>query len=174
MHFCMSWHTLRADTGTHWHTGRCSTSHAAQKHRHLGCPHVPTFTLDWLSSLELNFLRRKVLALSSGVGEPGSIKWDLALCLLLAWIIVYFCIWKGIKSSGKVITGPLFETKQNSCVVVIWVLLCFFNTVFPSLWYIFYLFFNYIFFYIFSFGLALAYTGRCDPPPHNPFSFWLM
>lgn len=48
------------------------------------------------------FWERKVLALSSGVGEPGSIKWDLALCLLLAWIIVYFCIWKGIKSSGKV------------------------------------------------------------------------
>ncbi|XP_076446772.1 sodium- and chloride-dependent taurine transporter-like [Babylonia areolata] len=48
------------------------------------------------------FWERKVLALSSGVGEAGSIKWDLALCLLLAWIIVYFCIWKGIKSSGKV------------------------------------------------------------------------
>ncbi|ESP01958.1 hypothetical protein LOTGIDRAFT_111250 [Lottia gigantea] len=48
------------------------------------------------------FWERKVLQLSSGVGSPGNIKWDLALCLLLAWIVVYFCIWKGIKSSGKV------------------------------------------------------------------------
>ncbi|XP_041356928.1 sodium- and chloride-dependent taurine transporter-like [Gigantopelta aegis] len=48
------------------------------------------------------FWERKVLQLSSDVGEPGTIKWDLALCLLLAWIVVYFCIWKGIKSSGKV------------------------------------------------------------------------
>lgn len=48
------------------------------------------------------FWERKVLSLSSGVDHPGAIKWDLALCLLLAWIIVYFCIWKGIKSSGKV------------------------------------------------------------------------
>ena len=48
------------------------------------------------------FHRRKVLQLSSGVDEPGTIKWDLCLCLLLAWIVVYFCIWKGIKSSGKV------------------------------------------------------------------------
>ena len=43
-----------------------------------------------------------MLQLSSGVDHPGTIKWDLALCLLLAWIVVYFCIWKGIKSSGKV------------------------------------------------------------------------
>lgn len=48
------------------------------------------------------FWERKVLAISNGIDEPGTIKWDLALCLLLAWIVVYFCIWKGIKSSGKV------------------------------------------------------------------------
>ncbi|KAH9495200.1 Sodium- and chloride-dependent taurine transporter [Bulinus truncatus] len=48
------------------------------------------------------FWERKVLGLSSGVDHPGMIKWDLALCLLLAWLIVYFCICKGIKSSGKV------------------------------------------------------------------------
>ncbi|WAR01045.1 SC6A8-like protein [Mya arenaria] len=48
------------------------------------------------------FWERKVLDISDGVGEPGPIKWDLCLCLLLAWIVVYFCIWKGIKGSGKV------------------------------------------------------------------------
>ncbi|XP_076468200.1 sodium- and chloride-dependent taurine transporter-like [Babylonia areolata] len=48
------------------------------------------------------FWERKVLGLSSGVDVPGTVKWDLALCLLLAWGLVYFCIWKGIKSSGKV------------------------------------------------------------------------
>lgn len=46
--------------------------------------------------------RRKVLKLSPDIGQPGPVKWDLALCLLLAWIIIYFCIWKGIKLSGKV------------------------------------------------------------------------
>lgn len=29
-------------------------------------------------------------------------NWDLALCLLLAWIICYLCVCKGVKSSGKV------------------------------------------------------------------------
>ena len=32
----------------------------------------------------------------------GVVKWDLCLCLLFAWIVVYLCICKGIKSSGKV------------------------------------------------------------------------
>ena len=29
-------------------------------------------------------------------------NWDLALCLLLAWIICYLCVFKGVKSTGKV------------------------------------------------------------------------
>ncbi|CAK6961354.1 sodium- and chloride-dependent betaine transporter-like [Scomber scombrus] len=33
----------------------------------------------------------------------GKVHWDLALCLLLAWIICYFCIWKGIKFMGKIV-----------------------------------------------------------------------
>jgi hypothetical protein len=33
----------------------------------------------------------------------GKIKWELALCLLVVFVFVYFALWKGIKSSGKVI-----------------------------------------------------------------------
>nr|XP_033783187.1 sodium-dependent proline transporter isoform X1 [Geotrypetes seraphini] len=40
---------------------------------------------------------------SSGIGDPGRIRWNLCLCLLLAWVIVYLCILKGVKSSGKVV-----------------------------------------------------------------------
>ena len=48
-----------------------------------------------------------MLSLSSGIDEPGALKWDLALCLLLVWLVCFFCIWKGVKSTGKVSSAPL-------------------------------------------------------------------
>ena len=34
--------------------------------------------------------------------DTHAIKWDLALCLLFAWIFVFFCTIGGVKSVGKV------------------------------------------------------------------------
>lgn len=47
--------------------------------------------------------RNRVLGITSGIEEVGSIQWELAGTLLLSWIVVYFCIWKGVKTSGKVV-----------------------------------------------------------------------
>ncbi|CAL8403229.1 unnamed protein product, partial [Arctogadus glacialis] len=46
---------------------------------------------------------RRVLKISDGIEHMGSIRWELAFCLALAWFICYFCIWKGPKSTGKVV-----------------------------------------------------------------------
>ncbi|KAJ9601472.1 hypothetical protein L9F63_000389, partial [Diploptera punctata] len=46
---------------------------------------------------------RKVLHISDGIDNPGVIRWELAACLIFAWILVYFSIWKSVKSSGKVL-----------------------------------------------------------------------
>ena len=40
---------------------------------------------------------------SSSMEEFGTPKLDLALIVLLVWVIVYFSIWKGVKSTGKVV-----------------------------------------------------------------------
>ncbi|XP_053297056.1 solute carrier family 6 member 11a [Pleuronectes platessa] len=63
-------------------------------------------TANWTSSLNmsssvLEFWQRRVLNISTGIETLGNIRWDLALCLLLAWIICYFCVWKGVRSTGK-------------------------------------------------------------------------
>ncbi|KAG9351718.1 hypothetical protein JZ751_022969 [Albula glossodonta] len=47
--------------------------------------------------------RRRVLGISGGIEQVGSIRWELALCLFAMWITCYFCIWKGVRSTGKVV-----------------------------------------------------------------------
>lgn len=42
----------------------------------------------------------------------GSLRWELVLCLILTWVICYFCVWKGIKSTGKVLLS-LLNTFEN-------------------------------------------------------------
>ncbi|XP_038142316.1 sodium- and chloride-dependent GABA transporter 2-like isoform X3 [Cyprinodon tularosa] len=49
------------------------------------------------------FWERRILNITGSIEELGSIRWELALCLLLSWIICYFCVWKGVKSTGKVV-----------------------------------------------------------------------
>ncbi|NXL28648.1 S6A12 protein, partial [Glaucidium brasilianum] len=51
----------------------------------------------------IEFWEKRVLGLTDGIHKLGTVRWELALCLLLAWIICYFCIWKGVKSTGKVV-----------------------------------------------------------------------
>lgn len=40
---------------------------------------------------------------SSGIDDIGAIKWELCLCLMGVMVIIYFALWRGIKSSGKAV-----------------------------------------------------------------------
>lgn len=40
--------------------------------------------------------------LASGIDAIGAVKWSLALCLMMVFLLVYFSLWKGVKSTGKV------------------------------------------------------------------------
>ncbi|XP_072040105.1 sodium- and chloride-dependent glycine transporter 2-like isoform X2 [Amphiura filiformis] len=48
------------------------------------------------------YFNNRVLKISDGMDNMGSLNWELALCLLFAWVIVCLSLAKGIKSSGKV------------------------------------------------------------------------
>ncbi|XP_054609312.1 sodium- and chloride-dependent GABA transporter 2-like isoform X1 [Dunckerocampus dactyliophorus] len=51
----------------------------------------------------MEFWERRALRISPGIDHMGSLNWDLVLCLFIAWVMCYFCIWKGVKSTGKVV-----------------------------------------------------------------------
>ncbi|KAG9272904.1 sodium- and chloride-dependent GABA transporter 2-like isoform X1 [Astyanax mexicanus] len=69
---------------------------------------VRNLTLNWTgqtnsTSAATEFWERRVLDISGGIEELGELKWEVVLCLITMWIICYFCIWKGVKSTGKVV-----------------------------------------------------------------------
>ncbi|XP_041356847.1 sodium- and chloride-dependent glycine transporter 1-like [Gigantopelta aegis] len=49
------------------------------------------------------FWQRHVLDISDGIDNIGGIRWPLLGCLALAWLVVFLCLCKGVKSSGKVV-----------------------------------------------------------------------
>ncbi|XP_022086827.1 sodium- and chloride-dependent glycine transporter 1-like [Acanthaster planci] len=70
-----------------WNTESCMTSN---------------FTED-ATRPSAEFWNNMVLARSEGLHEMGPIRWQNLVCLIIAWIIVFVCISKGVKSSGKVV-----------------------------------------------------------------------
>eukprot|EP00064_Thunnus_orientalis_P016385 superscaffoldBa00003237_g16450 len=54
------------------------------------------------TSAATEFWERRVLAMSGGIEELGSVRWELVLCLLASWVFTYFSIWKSVRSSAKV------------------------------------------------------------------------
>lgn len=55
------------------------------------------------STPEEEFWQGKVLNLSDGLESIGQIQWHLALCFFAAWVMVYLCLIKGVKTVGKVV-----------------------------------------------------------------------
>uniref|UniRef100_A0A8C2JG08 Transporter n=1 Tax=Cyprinus carpio TaxID=7962 RepID=A0A8C2JG08_CYPCA len=51
----------------------------------------------------IEFWENKVLNISDGLDEPGAMNWEMLLCLMAVWVMVYFCVWKGVKSTGKIV-----------------------------------------------------------------------
>ena len=84
--------------------------------RYIFPDHALSFETDFFLQFAQNisvFISYRVLRLSNGLNEPGPVNWDLALCLLLAWIICYLCVSRGIKTSGKV-SKHLFCVRPSS------------------------------------------------------------
>ncbi|GCC40570.1 hypothetical protein chiPu_0024600, partial [Chiloscyllium punctatum] len=62
-------------------------------------------TLQLADAVGSLFCSERTLGLSrsSGLHDPGPVRWELAICLLAAWVIIFLCCLKGIRSSGKIV-----------------------------------------------------------------------
>lgn len=49
----------------------------------------------------VEFWENRILQITDGIDSPGGLQWELAFCLAVVWVICFFCIWKGIKSTGR-------------------------------------------------------------------------
>ncbi|MBN3299939.1 SC6A3 protein, partial [Amia calva] len=49
------------------------------------------------------YFERGVLHQSEGINDLGLPRWQLTLCLVVVIVILYFSLWKGVKTSGKVV-----------------------------------------------------------------------
>nr|UYG55591.1 GAT-2 [Macrophthalmus japonicus] len=50
----------------------------------------------------VEFWDNRVLQITDGVGDMGTMVWPLFGALVFSWICTYFAIWKGVKVTGKI------------------------------------------------------------------------
>jgi len=67
-----------------------------------------SFNVSWAGK-ESSFFFKEILNLSDNIGQVGSIQTPIFAAFIIVWIGIYFSIWKGAKSAGKVVmvTMPL-------------------------------------------------------------------
>ena len=63
---------------------------------------------------ESEFWFKRALNVSSGFEEIGSLRLELLGCLVIMWVLIFICVFKGIKSTGKsaYVTG-MVENKSR-------------------------------------------------------------
>ncbi|XP_009570046.2 sodium- and chloride-dependent transporter XTRP3 [Cuculus canorus] len=65
------------------------------------------------------FWYRQTLNISPSLEASGSVQWEQALCLTLAWLVVYLCILRGTESTGKVV---YVTASLPYCVLIIYLI----------------------------------------------------
>lgn len=79
------------DCGNYWNTEHCRE------------PNGTSLVNSTFTTPVQEYWEQRVLNISSGLEDVGSVRSELALCLLLAWTIVFLVTWRGIHQSGKII-----------------------------------------------------------------------
>lgn len=67
-----------------------------------------SFGVNWSEDAETYFVE-EVLQRTESIGELGGLNFPIFLALIVVWVFIYFCVWQGTQSVGKVVlfTVPL-------------------------------------------------------------------
>ncbi|KAL4715168.1 hypothetical protein ACJJTC_012215 [Scirpophaga incertulas] len=80
--------------GNPWNTGKCTELTG----------NTSIFTSNSsITTPEDEFFHLKMLRMSSGINEIGSIVWPVFWANIICWVVVYLCICNGVKSVGKIV-----------------------------------------------------------------------
>lgn len=63
---------------------------------------LASFGVKWSDDAK-GYFYNNVLQITEGIDKLGGINLPIVFSLLLVWVSVYFCVWKGTKSVGKVV-----------------------------------------------------------------------
>ena len=95
--------------GNEWNTDMCIDGSPASvfdaelnQTIYISANNSTTTSLSNLQDSATEYWENQVLGITQGIEHMGSIKPDLLGCLALAWVVVFLCISKGIKTSGRV------------------------------------------------------------------------
>uniref|UniRef100_A0A0N4ZHX8 Transporter n=1 Tax=Parastrongyloides trichosuri TaxID=131310 RepID=A0A0N4ZHX8_PARTI len=83
-----------------WNNGQCITGKENITTLQSVVSNLTNFNLKTETSVE-QFWERRVLQQTDSISDFGGIQWELFALMFLAWIIVYFALWKGITQARK-------------------------------------------------------------------------
>ncbi|XP_020907475.1 sodium- and chloride-dependent GABA transporter 1 [Exaiptasia diaphana] len=99
--------TMRSDVpwsscDNDWNTPFCRIQRTSHK---VNCSafDLPVNCTQKFVSPSSEYWSNRVLQITGSIEEMGSMRWELVGTLILGWIMVYLCICKSIKATGKVV-----------------------------------------------------------------------
>ncbi|XP_037083228.1 sodium- and chloride-dependent GABA transporter 1-like isoform X2 [Pollicipes pollicipes] len=88
------------DCNNTWNTPLCENLRGGDTNRSA----VSNLTSDTIRRTPTDeFFHNYMLQITDSVEDQGTVVWQLALCSCLCWLVVYFCIFRGVKLVGKVV-----------------------------------------------------------------------
>lgn len=91
-----------------WYNDTCVTNGSVSSAVFLHIQNITNMSGIHHHSPSDDYFHNVVLEITDGVHTIGGVKWQLALCLLLAWVLVCLCLARGIKTSGKAVYFTAF------------------------------------------------------------------